>query len=139
MTTTSQDRPEQENPPISESKPGWLAKTDEALQNLLALSPDWNSYGARTIQPEVVRTASALLHHLAHDDIPQPAVVPTVRGGVQLEWHTRGIDLEIEIESPEQWHVSFEDSADGAEWEIDLLPADLPRLAELTARLSRPQ
>src|SRR5437870_3472186 len=120
MTTTSEDRPEQEKSLVNGPQPEWLVKTDRALQELLALPQNWNSYGARAIQPDVVRAASDLLRNVAQNDTPPPAVVPTVHGGVQLEWHTRGVVLEIEIESPEQWHVSFEDSADGAAEEFDL-------------------
>ncbi|MBM4018910.1 MAG: hypothetical protein FJ288_11375 [Planctomycetes bacterium] len=28
---------------------------------------------------------------------PAPTVVPTVEGGVQLEWHQNDIDLEVEV------------------------------------------
>src|SRR6476659_749758 len=100
MTTASHGGPEPGASLVSGSAPEWLAKADETLQTLLALPPNWNSYGARTIQPDVVQATSSLLHDIARDDTPQPAIVPTVRGGVQLEWHTRGVDLEIEIESP---------------------------------------
>lgn len=36
---------------------------------------------------------------------PPPAVVPRVQGGIQLEWHTETIDIEVYIDSPEK--VSF--------------------------------
>jgi hypothetical protein len=52
---------------------------------------------------------------------PIPDIVPTPTGGLQLEWHTAGIDLEVEI-GPEG-HISacYEDAADPeAEWEGDL-------------------
>src|SRR5206468_4162766 len=99
---------------------------------------NWNSYGARPIRPEIVHVAAQLLRETVNHNTPQPAVVPTVGGGVQLEWHTGGIDLEIEIASPEQFLVYNADSKDETECELELSPSDLPRLAELITRLSRP-
>lgn len=29
--------------------------------------------------------------------IAGPALVPTVRGGLQIEWHRRGVDIEVEV------------------------------------------
>jgi len=36
---------------------------------------------------------------------PPPIIVPTVRGGIQLEWHTKGIDIEVYVDSRDS--VSF--------------------------------
>ena len=57
---------------------------------------------------------------------PQPAVVPTVKGGVQLEWHACGIDLEIEIGQPGRFHVTYEEPNEDVELEAELTLADLP-------------
>jgi hypothetical protein len=54
----------------------------------------------------------------------------------RLEWHTGGIDLEIEIEQPGQYRVLFEEPNGNAGLEAELAVADLLRLSELTARLS---
>jgi hypothetical protein len=65
-------------------------------------------------------------------------VVPTARGGIQLEWHTRGIDLEIELAVPEGIHVLYEDAAGEEEWELEP-GASRERLASLMAHLSPPE
>ncbi len=62
-------------------------------------------------------------------DTPTPAVVPTSRGGVQLEWHTREIDVEVEIPSPDHITVSYEDHRSGKEWE-DELTSDFTPLSD---------
>ena len=48
------------------------------------LKAGWDSYGAPAIAPEAVAAAQGF------------DVVPTSAGGVQLEWHRHGCDLEIE-------------------------------------------
>lgn len=60
----------------------------EKLESLRLLKSNWDSYGAASISPEAIATASQFL---------QPDIVPTSQGGIQLEWHNFGIDLEIEI------------------------------------------
>lgn len=52
--------------------------------------------------------------------MPEPFITPTNRGGVVIEWHTRGIDLEIEVEAPDLYHVSFENPNRSEEWEEDI-------------------
>jgi hypothetical protein len=46
------------------------------------------------------------------DDIPAPIVTPTSKGGIQLEWHCNGVDLEVEIQSQHRFSVFFTDSED---------------------------
>jgi hypothetical protein len=67
---------------------------------------------------------------------PKPSVVPTSRGGIQLEWHRAGVDLEIEIESPDRVNVFFEDDREGTEEEITLTD-DLQPLKRLLERLEK--
>lgn len=136
MATTSRRAPAHPDPAAQPSPPDWLPQTEIALQELLELPANWDSYGARTIRAEVVAEAVDLLRKIVLPGTPQPAVVPTVRGGVQLEWHTGGHDLELEFEHPGRFHVSYEEPNEDVDLEVELTLADLPRLTELTARLS---
>ena len=54
-------------------------------ERLLALEANWNSYGALPIAPSAVAT------------VEQFATVPTNHGGINLEIHRNGYDIEIEI------------------------------------------
>ena len=115
--------------------PAWLDPTAQGLTSLLYLAPNWDSYGARPIDPVHVFAALELLVLVMQDDTPAPAVVPTNRGGVQLEWHTQGIDLEIETLSLHRRHVSFEDSATNDEWDGEVV-SNLTPLVDCIRRLS---
>jgi hypothetical protein len=61
--------------------------------------------------------------------------VPTVDGGVQLEWHEAGIDLEVEVQSAFRFSVYFVDSKTGEVREEELM-ADLTPLRDWVALLS---
>jgi hypothetical protein len=89
----------------------------EKLGQLLMMPSGWDSYGARKIQLACVASAFETALAILQDDMPPPAVVPTSGGGVQLEWHTRGIDLEIEFCSPSRILASCEDQRTGEAWD----------------------
>jgi len=67
---------------------------------------------------------------------PAPSVVPLSTGGLQLEWHTQGVDLEVAVEHDGTLEVLYEDSQTGEEWErefdrnLDLLRPTLAVLAQ---------
>lgn len=116
--------------------PDWLPTTARALVVLLRLPPNWDSYGAGEIEPDAVVHALALLTVTMRPDTPAPAVVPTPHGGVQLEWHTRESDLEVEITPTGRLHVAYENHLDGHEWE-DELNSELDPLRRYLEELSR--
>jgi len=57
--------------------------------HIAALKENWDSYGAGPISPAALAAARAFL-----DDAQ---VVPCSSGGVQLEWHTLGGDVELQF------------------------------------------
>jgi hypothetical protein len=100
------------------------------------LPENWNSYGSKRVDPAIARQASDLLVQLAQPETPEPAIVPTQRGGIQIEWHDRGIDLEINLLSPQEMDVSFDDEQDGEEWERKLHYPDIGPLTRAVTKFS---
>ncbi len=82
--------------------PGPFLKSLETIAALLTLAPNWNSYSAKPIDPRNAVCAIRLVWDLLQPGIAPPLVVPRVRGGIQLEWHTENGDIEIYIDSPDQ-------------------------------------
>ena len=87
------------------SQPRSFIKSVKEIAALLILAPGWNSYSAKPIAPQNAERAILLVWELLQLGVPAPLVVPRVRGGIQLEWHTEIGDLEIYIDSPDQ--ISF--------------------------------
>ena len=105
------------------SIPNGAISAVQKMIELLELPPGWNSYNAKPITKENVNYAVGLLSRIMNTRTPAPEVVPMVRGGVQLEWHTRGIDLEISIYSPSDVTFLAEDvrgRANPLEGKLDL-------------------
>jgi hypothetical protein len=115
--------------------PRGLILAVQRMIELLELPPGWNSYNARPIRKENVNFALGFLGQTMLADTPVPNVIPMVRGGVQLEWHTRGINLEVSIYSPGEISFLAEDVRSGdnpVEGE-----SDLAALRQWVERLSR--
>jgi hypothetical protein len=116
--------------------PEWFGKIVASLDQIGHLPSNWDSYGAKPVRHSSILATVDLLLWIMRDDIPAPAVVPTNRGTVTLEWHTRGVDLEIEVLGRGRSHVVFEDSYSATQWEDDV-GSDLKRLTECIERLSK--
>lgn len=69
------------------------AAIDARLKSLAALRDDWDSYGAKAPDVRAMERARQVCVVLAF----APSLVPTTSGGVQLEWHRDGLDIEIDI------------------------------------------
>lgn len=84
---------------------------------------DWNSYGAKPIDPETAVTTLQIMLIVLSENDPEPAVVPTSSGGIMLEWHLAGIDLEVDVRSPSSVHVACE--IDGREEYLENVDIEL--------------
>jgi len=48
---------------------------------------------------------------------PLPAIIPTVDGGVLLEWHRAGLEMEIEVEPTGEAYVMFQTAEGSKAWD----------------------
>ena len=75
---------------------------DEKLLRLVELPPNWDGYHAKPITIEAVETARRMLSGAP--------IVPLPGGGIQIEWHLDGHEVEITIapngKIEEVWSVS---------------------------------
>ena len=66
------------------------ADATRRLTELRRLPVGWNSYRSRQVTEAAVQTTNVLLTE-------EPSIMPCSDGGIQLEWHTKGIDFEFRI------------------------------------------
>lgn len=117
--------------------PAWAEPTVCSLVRLLHLGPDWDTYGGCPVDPKCVIAALELASDTFLDDTPVPSVVPTSGGGLQFEWHTGGVDLEIEFLSATRVCGLFEDQETGTCWEKDLTSDQRPLIEAISALTRR--
>jgi hypothetical protein len=117
-------------------EPSWLYSMLDRFQHLSRLSDNWDSYGGRPPSDLAVFTALSLVARLLSDTSAPPAIVPTSEGGVQLEWHRDGDELEIRVTSTGEISAFRfnEDAGELAQLEKVNL-SDLPALAQLAGQL----
>ena len=99
------------------------ARFDPLMQgfvDLLTLPLNWDSYGAGTIDPSVVQAAMDCMNAVLGPNSPAPRVVPLSSGGLQLEWHRKGIDLEIVFDPGESPSLYYRNRASGEEGDHEL-------------------
>ena len=81
------------------TRAGWLAGVAERCSELFALRTGWDGYVAPQVDADLIQKAWDFIRAAARSVSAAPSVVPTVSGGVAIEWHVPGIELEIELTS----------------------------------------
>lgn len=90
-------------------QPEWVKATTVRFSELLDLPNNWDHQNASPIDRATATFAFDLLSKCLRSNTPAPQVFPLPSGGVQMEWHMKNIDLEIEVEAPFEVYFSFED------------------------------
>jgi hypothetical protein len=82
-------------------EPNWRATASARFGKALALQDGWAGQKSKAVCPRVASIAHRLLE-LAMKRLDQPIapfVIPLAAGGLQLEWHTERVQLEVYFES----------------------------------------
>jgi hypothetical protein len=79
------------------------------LEKLTQYPFGWNSYSAPPLRQDTADFALHVLKTIMKRETPFPQIVPSSTGGVQLEWHERGVDLELHIAAPFDCEIWYED------------------------------
>lgn len=119
----------------SQQTAAWFDDAVRRLTSFLTIHRDADLHRTRRVTDRAVTRAYRILQALSSDTLPRPALIPTLRGGVQIEWHTRGVDVEIEIAPSGHTIVDVEDLRDNAgSWSGDSSSDALRRVrSRLTA------
>ena len=83
----------------------WLKQLTDRLLSFLRYPPGWDGYGGRPIDHSTAQFAAEILATCASVQAPAPSLVPLAYGGVQIEWHRCGWDIEIEIADPNEVYL----------------------------------
>ena len=61
------------------------------------LKRGWDGFKASPVSIERANVAINLINQIIKSNIPRPSIVPTYDGSIQLEWHLKNYELEIEL------------------------------------------
>jgi len=138
MTVATSERLESLGPGTDqrlETQPMWMRPVLDRMRALEGLSENWDRRGSRAVKHRATKAAEDFLARYAADAVVPPQIVPTRDEGLQLEWHARGVDLEVRISRRGDAHVLIEDADEGTEWDGPMSTA-WPRLEKVLAKLS---
>lgn len=84
--------------------------TKDRIRLLEHLQDNWDSYGAKPISCEVIKSATSLLTHISSSFslqlIESVSIIPCSDGGIQLEWALNSKDFIVKI-APNGKNLSF--------------------------------
>jgi hypothetical protein len=101
----------------------WQVEIVSALAKFAKLQAGWDSYGAPPVNRDAGHFVLEILQGIMRPQTPIPQIIPSSVGGVQLEWHEKGIDLELHVTAPYKFEFWFQDHQD---------PNSVPISLELT-------
>jgi hypothetical protein len=110
----------------------WYRAALDRISGLTALAVGWNGYDAREIKADMAIDAAKFLTEVAFPGIAAPSIVPLSDGGVQIEWHRGGVDIEVAFSDDEPGIYVVDREGDEAELP---LPEAVPTIAKYWRRL----
>jgi hypothetical protein len=114
----------------------WQSKAAQRLADLLRLPTGWDGHLGRPVSPPIADYAFQLLQRLMlRPGLPVPSITPLAYGGIMLEWHRLGWDVEIEIDAPTSHHVYTYEIASQTGDQFSLGPR-LERLGPIMAHIA---
>ena len=57
----------------------------------------WDGYKAIPVQTDKANIAISIIERLVKPFVPKPSIVPAYDGSIQIEWHVKKYELEIEV------------------------------------------
>ncbi len=96
----------------------WLDQVVERINALALLEEGWDGEQARPLAREAALAVLNALVEVMWQDSPAPSVVPMYDGGLQLEWHAPGLDIEL-ISAPDGTRQVWIAAASGLEIDND--------------------
>jgi hypothetical protein len=80
--------------------PIWIATVEQRLEKLASYRVGWDGYNSKPPRENVIEFVKSMLHSVMKPTTPAPSIVPISGGGLQIEWHTNGLDIEVAVFAP---------------------------------------
>jgi hypothetical protein len=99
----------------SNQPPTWINPTFTALIGIHRLPDNWDSYGSKKVNREIISRSLFVLERIMDEASPAPSIVPLGDGGIQFEWHRKQQDLEITFTADDTPQYFYQNRATGME------------------------
>lgn len=95
----------------------WLPELLRRHAELTLREDGWDSYGGSGLSPTVTGQSAALLSQLDEFIRSAPLISLTTDGGLNFEWRSNGVLMQIRMDPGTQPAIYFYDDLVGIEWE----------------------
>jgi hypothetical protein len=121
-------------PSWPEAAGDWTHDVQRRLNRLTNLLVGWDGYHGKPVSPLTAHFAWNLLSSVMRPTTPIPSLVPVAGGGLQIEWHEGGLDIELYVAKPmkAELYVAYGEGQPTLERE---LTADFSELSAALAHL----
>lgn len=114
----------------------WQRQAENRLMEVVRLPVGWDGHQGRPSNPSIANYVYSLLEKLmVLPGLPLPSITPVSYGGIVLEWHRKGWDVEIEIDVPSSHHVYAHELATGIEGDF-WCGSQLNRMRDVVRKIS---
>lgn len=98
----------------------WERDAGARLVHLMSLNVGWDGSDSPAVRSEIATFAWSALSSIMTSKTPIPFIAPVSGGGVQLEWHTDGLDIELYIPQPSkaELYIEYQDGREPVEEDI---------------------
>lgn len=91
----------------------WQDEMVSTLCRFIDLPEGWDSYAGKPLRHDTGMFALQLMNGMMGPSIPSPHLVPISDGGVQIEWHQNGFDIELYVAAPYDCELMVHDHNSG--------------------------
>ena len=118
----------------------WFRPVLNELAASVRLPRGWDTYDGAPVSTSVASGTFSFLSRILEPSSAAPAVVPLADGGVQLEWHRGGLDVEVSFSPGDaRPEIYVNDLEAGIEWEGDPTSPEFDEIRPLLQRLRTPE
>lgn len=82
---------------VPQMKSCWFTALKARLNDLTALPVGWDGYAGRPVTFQCAHFVANMLERLCQPDVPPPSLVPGSDGSLQVEWHRKMFDVELDV------------------------------------------
>lgn len=87
---------------IAHNQSPWMKHLKERFDDITSLDTGWDGYEGKSVSFGHAIFAANLIERLYSPDVPAPQIVPGNDGTLQIEWHRRGLSVELDVLNPYQ-------------------------------------
>jgi hypothetical protein len=114
----------------------WQVAVVQKLAAFARQPRGWDGYKGEPLRPDAGFFALQVLVDVMSEGIPVPHLVPTSSGGVQIEWHRGGWDIEVDIQGAYDAKVWVYFEPTDKENSLELSDGNTARLAKILEPIS---